>query len=202
MEFLLRLTQAAQSVLLPLGGWGLFAAAVLDSSFLSFAGGVDLWLVSQSALLPSRMPLYALAATSGSLIGCSALYFAVRGGEEAFLERNRSSPRFGRVRAYVEKYGARSLFVVALLPPPTPFKLFVATAGLLHLPYRKFLVALLAGRAVRYTGEGWLAARYGEQTWQWMVRSGPVVFGIVLAAVAVLFLSRKLRRRTPVVERP
>ena len=25
------------------------------------------------------------------------------------------------------------IFVVALLPPPTPFKLFVATAGLLHL---------------------------------------------------------------------
>ena len=80
------------------------------------------------------------------------------------------------------------------MPPPTPFKLFVATAGLLHLPYRKFLLALLIGRAVRYTGEGWLAARYGEQVWQWMVRSSPVVFGIVLITAAILFLSRKLRR--------
>jgi len=118
LDFLFRLAHAAQTVLLPLGGWGLFAAAALDSSFLSFAGGVDLWLVSQSALLPSRMPLYALAATSGSVIGCSALYFAVRKGEEAFLERNRSTPRFARVRSYVEKYGAWSLFVVSLLPPP------------------------------------------------------------------------------------
>lgn len=200
MDFLLRLAQAAQRALLPLGGWGLFAAAALDSSFLSFAGGVDLWLVSQSALLPSRMPLYALAATTGSLLGCSALYFAVRKGEEAFLERNRSTPRFARVRGYVEKYGARSLFVVSLLPPPTPFKLFVATGGLLHLPYRKFIVALLAGRAIRYTGEGWLAARYGQQVWEWMARAGPVVLGIVLAALAVLFLSRKLRRRTPLEE--
>jgi len=202
LDFLFRLAHAAQTVLLPLGGWGLFAAAALDSSFLSFAGGVDLWLVSQSALLPSRMPLYALAATTGSVIGCSALYFAVRKGEEAFLERNRSTPRFARVRSYVEKYGAWSLFVVALLPPPTPFKLFVATAGLLHLPYRKFVIALLAGRTVRYAGEGWLAVRYGEQVWEWMIRSGPVLFGIILAATALLFLTRKLRRKAPVIERP
>jgi membrane protein DedA with SNARE-associated domain len=68
------------------------------------------------------------------------------------------------------------------------------------LPYRKFVVALLTGRAVRYTGEGWLAARYGEQVWQWMVRSGPVMVGIVVVTVAVLFLSRKLRRRIRAVE--
>ena len=200
MEFFLRLAQAAQSLLVPLGGWGLFAAAALDSSFLSFAGGVDLWLVSQSALLPSRMPFYALAATAGSLLGCSALYFAVRKGEEAFLKRNRSSPRYARVRGYVERYGAWSLFVVALLPPPTPFKLFVGTAGLLQLPYQKFLVALLAGRAIRYFGEGFLAVSFGAQVWQWMVSAGPVLLGLVLAAAAALFLIRKMRRRTPVSE--
>ena len=104
-----------------------------------------------------------------------------------------------RVRSYVEKYGAWSLFVVSLLPPPAPFKLFVATAGLLHLPYRKFVVALLAGRTVRYAGEGWLAVRYGQQAWEWMIRSGPVLFGIVLAAAVLLFLTRKLRRKAPVV---
>lgn len=200
MAFLRSLAQTIQGVLLPLGGWGLFAAAALDSSFISFAGGVDFWLVSQSVVLPSAMPLYALAATMGSLTGCSALYFAIRKGEEKLLERHRSTPRFARVQRYVEKYGAWSLFVVSFLPPPTPFKLFVATAGLLKLPYRKFIIALAVGRGFRYFGEGVLTVRYGQQAWEWMIRSGPIVFAIVLTTVGVLFLTRKLRGKAPVAE--
>ena len=195
MDFLRSLAQTIQGVLLPLGGWGLFAAAALDSSFISFAGGVDFWLVSQSVVLPSAMPLYALAATLGSLTGCSALYFTIRKGEEALLERHRSTPRFARVQRYVEKYGAWSLFVVSFLPPPTPFKLFVATSGLLKLPYRKFLVALAVGRGIRYFGEGFLTVRYGQQAWEWMIRSGPVLFAIVLTTAAVVFLTKKLRSK-------
>ncbi len=200
MDFFQRLAQTTQSVLLPLGGWGLFAAGALDSSFLSFAGGVDLWLVSQSTMLPARMPLYALAATSGSLVGCSTLYFTIRKGKETLLERKRSAARFGRVRHYVEKYGAWSLLVVSLLPPPAPFKLFVATSGLLKLPYAKFIAALAVGRSVRYFAEGFLAVRYGQQVWAWMLRSGPVLIGIVLTMAAVLFLMRKLRSKAPVAE--
>ena len=195
MPFLAKLALAAQKVLLPLGGWGLFVAAALDSSFLSFAGGVDLWLVSVCALRPSQMPLYALAAAAGSVIGCSALYVAVRKGEEALLERNRSTPRFAHVRNFVEKYGAWSLFLVALLPPPTPFKLFVLAAGLLQLPYRKFVLALVAGRSLRYFGEGLLVVWYGRQVWERMVRSGPALFGFVLAALGLLLLTRKVWRK-------
>ena len=200
MDFLRSLAQTIQGVLLPLGGWGLFAAAALDSSFISFAGGVDFWLVSQSVAVPSLMPLYALAATLGSLTGCSVLYFTVRKGEETLLERHRSTPRFARVQRYVEKYGAWSLFVVSFLPPPTPFKLFVGTAGLLKLPYRKFLVALAVGRSLRYFGEGFLTVRYGQQAWEWMIRSGPIMFAIVLTTVAVLFITRKIRSKAPVAE--
>jgi membrane protein YqaA with SNARE-associated domain len=180
----------------------LFAAAALDSSFLSFAGGVDLWLVSLCALSPARMPVYALAAVAGSVLGCSLLYFTMRKGEEALLERNRAKPRFSHVQNYVGKYGAWSLLVVSFLPPPTPFKLFIATAGLLKVPYGKFVAALVAGRSVRYFGEGFLAARYGEQVWGWLVRSGPVMLGIVLIAAAVLVISKKLRSKTPVAHQP
>jgi membrane protein YqaA with SNARE-associated domain len=146
--------------------------------------------------------MYALAAVTGSVIGCSLLYLAMRKGEEALLERNRSAPRFGRVRNYVERYGAWSLFIVSFLPPPTPFKLFVATSGLLKLPYGKFVMALILGRSVRYFGEGFLAARYGEQVWHWMVRSGPIMLGIVLAAAGALFVSKRLRGKAAVAEQP
>ena len=199
MPFLVKVALAAQNVLLPLGGWGLFVAAALDSSFLSFAGGVDLWLVSVCALRPSQMPLYALAATVGSVIGCSALYVAVRKGEEALLERNRSTPRFAHVRSFMESYGAWSLFVVSFLPPPTPFKLFVLAAGLLQLPYRKFVIALVVGRSLRYFVEGLLVVWYGRQVWDWMIRSGPVLFGLAIVALALLVLGRRFRRLSPSV---
>ena len=198
MGFLRSLAQTIQGVLLPLGGWGLFAAAALDSSFLSFAGGVDFWLVTQTSAIPSRMPVYALAATAGSLAGCSALYFTVRKGRETVLNQHGAKSRFDRVRQYVEKYGAWSLFVVSFLPPPAPFKLFVATSGFLKLPYRKFLIALAVGRGFRYFGEGFLTVRYGAQAQQWLIRSGPIVFAIVLAVVAGIVISRKLRSRLPV----
>ena len=200
MDFLRSLAQTIQGALLPLGGWGLFVAAALDSSFLSFAGGVDLWLVSQSALMPSRMPLFALAATAGSVAGCSALYFTIRKGEEAILERHRSQPRFARVRQYVEKYGAWSLFVISILPPPSPFKLCVATSGLLKLPYRKFVLALAVGRSIRYFGEGFLTVRYGQQAWELLGRFGPFLFAIALVALGVVLITRKLRGRASAAE--
>ena len=49
-----------QTVLVPLGGWGLGPAAFADSSFISLAGGVDLWLVTLAIANPSSMPLYVL----------------------------------------------------------------------------------------------------------------------------------------------
>lgn len=199
MPFLVKAALAAQKILLPLGGWGLLVAAALDSSFFSLAGGVDLWLVSVCALRPPQMPLYALAAAGGSVIGCSALYVAARKGEEALLERNRSTPRFAHVRSFLESYGAWSLFVVSFLPPPTPFKLFVLAAGLFQLPYRRFVIALVAGRSVRYFVEGFLAVWYGRQVWDWMIRTGPAVVGVALAAVGLLFLTWKLRRKAPAV---
>ena len=76
----------------------------------------------------------------------------------------------------------------------------MATSGLLKLPYRKFIVALAVGRSFRYFGEGFLTVRYGQQVWEWMIRSGPIVILIVLATTGVLFLTKKLRSKAPVAE--
>ena len=195
MLFLDQLAAWAQRVLLPLGAGGLFAASVLDSSFVPFPSGVDLWFISLSALYPSRMPFYVLVTAAGSVLGCSVLYFLGRKGEEALWERKHKDGTASRVRQWVEKYGSLSLFVAALLPPPTPFKLFVLTAGLLKLRYGKFVLALLLGRLLRYFLEGLLAVRYGRQVWEWLVRSGPLAFAILLAALVLLLLANLLRHK-------
>ncbi|MBI1956041.1 MAG: DedA family protein [Acidobacteria bacterium] len=196
MPFLDRLADWAQRVLLPLGAGGLFVASVLDSSFVPFPSGVDLWFISLSALYPSKMPLYVLVTSVGSVLGCSVLYFIARKGEEALWERKHKDREASRVRQWVEKYGSLSLFIAALLPPPAPFKLFVLTAGLLKIRFGKFILALFLGRLLRYSLEGLLAVRYGRQAWDWLVRSGPLTFAAIVAAFALLLLARFLWRKT------
>jgi len=57
---------------------------------------------------------------------------------------------------------ARSTFVPALLPPPVPMVPFVLAAGALNYPRRQFLLAITAGRAIRYTLLAMLASIYGR----------------------------------------
>ena len=200
MSFLEKFAEWAQTVLLPLGGWGVFAAAVLDSSFLSLPNVVDLWVISLSVLNPARMVFYALAATIGSVTGCLALYFVTRKGEEILRRKNPDYSGLPRVRRWVEKYGALALLVASVLPPPTPFKLFVIAAGLARYRLERFVLVLFVGRGARYTVEGYLGVRYGRQVWDWFINSGPAVVGAVVVAIVLIILTRRLQRKATPAE--
>ena len=157
-------------------------------------------MISLSALRPSRMPFYVLVATVGSVIGCSALYFAARKGEALFSEKNPKYSGLPRVRRWVERYGSPALIVAAILPPPAPFKLFVIAAGLMKQRFAGFVLALLIGRSARYLLEGLLAVRYGQQAWEWLENSGPAVIGAVGVAIVLIFLARRFQRKAPPAE--
>jgi membrane protein YqaA with SNARE-associated domain len=167
-----------------LGGIGLFVIAALDSSFLSFPQVNDLLVILLSTQNPPRMPYYALMTTLGSLGGCFALYAFARRGGELFLRRRVSGRRLERGLALYQKYGLLAVVVPALLPPPMPFKLFVLLAGAAKVAPWKFGVAVTIGRSIRYFGQGYLAARYGEAAVQ-MVQSHGRTVGVALAVVAV-----------------
>src|SRR6201998_2563831 len=70
-----------------LGAPGLFLISFLDSSVLTFPVINDLLLIELSIQHPLRMPLYALMAMSGSVLGCVVLYFLARAGGEAFFHK-------------------------------------------------------------------------------------------------------------------
>ena len=55
------------------------------------------------------------------------------------------------------------MLIAALLPPPTPFKIFVFAAGVFEVPVASFLSAIALARAIRYFGIGYLAIKYGDQ---------------------------------------
>jgi membrane protein YqaA with SNARE-associated domain len=168
-----------------LGGVGLFLIAALDSSFLSFPQVNDLLIMYLSTSYPERMPYYAAMTTAGSLLGCFMLYAVARKGGEVFLRKRFSAERVDRGMALYQRWGLLAVVVPSLLPPPTPFKLFVLMAGAAAVAPWKFALAIIIGRGIRYFGQGYLAVRYGERAVQ-MVKENGALVGLALAALALL----------------
>lgn len=166
------------------GGVGLFVVAALDSSFLSFPQVNDLLIIFLSTRNPQWMPYYAAMTTAGSLLGCFILYGLAWRGGEVFLRKRFSGPRVERGLALYQRHGLLAVVVPSLLPPPTPFKLFVLLAGAARVSAWKFAGAIIIGRGIRYFGQGYLAVLYGEQAAA-LVKQHSAEVGIGLAALAV-----------------
>src|SRR5262249_51171396 len=79
--------------LIEYGAIGLFAISFLDSAFVPLPSGPDLVMIVLSATTHAMMPLYALAATLGSTIGCTILYLLARRAGMAALSRIRPERR-------------------------------------------------------------------------------------------------------------
>jgi membrane protein YqaA with SNARE-associated domain len=186
-----------QAMVASTGGLGLFVIAFLDSSVLTFPVINDLLLIDLSIRYPSRMPYYAGMATLGSVGGCLLLYSIARKGGEAMFHKH-AGPRARHIHAWINRNGFLSILLTALMPPPTPFKVFVIAAGALEMPVRTFVLGLLAARAIRYFGEGFLAIRYGDQAGQFLLNHKLEVTGITLLVVLTLYLATRLAFRRAV----
>lgn len=180
--------------LVTFGAFGLFAIALLDSALVPLPGGPDAVLMLLSSARPAWMPVYAAAATLGSVAGCLILYkISQRAGRSA-LERF-SAKKQARVKELVDKYDVLSVLVASILPPPFPFKLFVITAGVFRLSVPRFAAAVAVGRAFRYLLEGYLAVRFGERAKDLLAEYYPAI-GLGLALfIVVVFVARNLLRK-------
>ena len=178
------------------GGIGLFVVAALDSSFLSFPQVNDLLIIYLSTKSPQLMPYYAGMTTAGSILGCFVLYGFARGGGEMFLRKRFSTARVERGLALYQRHGLLAVVVPSLLPPPTPFKLFVLLAGAAKVSPWKFGAAVAIGRGIRYFGQGYLAVLYGEAAIALMRENGAAVgVGLAVAALAIGVTYYLVKRR-------
>jgi membrane protein YqaA with SNARE-associated domain len=167
-----------------LGAPGLFLISFLDSSVLTFPVINDLLLIELSIQHPTRMALYALMAASGSLLGCVLLYFIARKGGETFFHK-KAGDRALAIRRWLEENGFGGMLVAALLPPPTPFKVFVFAAGVFEVPLWSFTSAIALARLIRYFGVGYLAVKYGKDALPILERN-KLTAAVGLAAFVIL----------------
>jgi membrane protein YqaA with SNARE-associated domain len=186
-----------QSVALAFGAPGLFVVAFLDSSFLSLPEINDLLLIWMVTEHKSRMVLYALSATLGSIAGCLVLYFIGRKGGDALVRRRFGTGSVDRALKTMQRHGTLAVLIPSLLPPPAPFKIFVLLAGVAHISAPRFILAIGIGRGLRYFGEGLLAVRYGDAAIAYLENNlrtvSLVVVGILVVGLAGFVLWRKAR---------
>lgn len=191
MTFLKILAAKVGQFLALYGGWGLLGISFLDSSFVSLPGLNDLLLLHLSGQHPSRALFYALASTLGSIAGSYVIYGLARRGAR-YWARRRSSPAVQRARHWLKRNDLASVLVVSLLPPPSPYKIFLLTAGALHVDALRFGLALLVGRGLRFGALALLGARYGAQAEAYVKEN--LAWVSVLAALLVVVWTVIYRR--------
>ena len=192
------LEQYVISVPLYIAAPAMVLIGALDSSLLSLPEINDYLVVGRCYKYPSAAFYFPLFAASGSVLGCLLLYTIMRRGGQAVLRRRFSIESIKRVEKAYARFGFLAIAVPAVLPPPLPFKIFVATAGTLEYPRWKFLLTVMIARSVRYYVEGVLAVFYGRRVLLFMKDNGLVILSIVatLAVIAVLVYYLINRRRT------
>lgn len=191
--------------LISLGGVGLFAVAIADSSVipLPIPGSADL-LVLLLTIRRSSAGLWVIAypaiAVMGSVIGGYSSWSAGWKGGEITLERYVPKRYLKKINGWVKKYGAWSVALSAILPPPIPMTPFLLAAGALKVPRGRFLLAFGTARMARFGLVAWLGISFGrhfihewrQQIEQWSSTILWVYIGLMVLGIG--FAVWKMRR--------
>jgi membrane protein YqaA with SNARE-associated domain len=185
------------SVPLYIAAPAMIVIGALDSSLLSLPEINDYLVVGRCYKYPTAAFYFPLFAAFGSVLGCLLLYTIMRRGGQAVLRRRFKPESIQRVERAYERFGVFAIAIPAILPPPLPFKIFVATAGTLEYPRWKFLLTVMIARSFRYYVEGILAVYYGRRVILFMKDNGLVILSIVAAAglIAVVIYYLWSRRK-------
>jgi membrane protein YqaA with SNARE-associated domain len=172
----------------------------LDSSLLSLPEINDYLIVWRCYKDPASVFLFPLFAAVGSVLGSLLLYVIMRRGGQAVMRRRFRTEHIERVERAYARFGFLTLAVPALLPPPMPFKIFVASAGALEYPRWRFIITVMIARALRYYIEGVLAVFYGQRVLQFLRHYGLMILGLTalgcLLGLGVYLLLNRWRART------
>jgi membrane protein YqaA with SNARE-associated domain len=181
-----------------LGIWGPFVIAFADSALLGMP--VDFVVARYVYLDHPRLLIYVAMASLGSALGSIPLYIVGYLGGEKVLRKRISEERFLKIHRSFEQHEFWALMFPGMLPPPTPFKIFVLGAAVFEMRFRDFLVAIFLGRFVRFLVLSTLVLWFGPQIvelfgdvvmkhWAWVIA--------VIGAGVLVWLVVRQRRAAP-----
>jgi membrane protein YqaA with SNARE-associated domain len=182
-HILARYTSFLWSILQPLGVWGVFVISTVDGSFLGLP--MDAVVATYVYNDRSHTLLYVFLASAGSAVGSSVLYLVGYLGGEKLLRKRMSPARFEKVHNSFDRHEFWALMFPAMLPPPTPFKLFVLAAAAFEMNFGHFLLAIFLGRFARFLLLSFLTLKFGPDVVHLFATLFQRHLGVTLAVIAV-----------------
>ena len=174
---------AALPALAKLGFWGIAAIALLDSSTIPVP--MDAILAVYIWNNKSHFWLYCLMAAIGSAVGGLLPYALGRVGGELFLRIDRA--RFDRIRIRFERQEFFAVMIPSMLPPPAPWKMFIFAAGVFEMRVIPFMLAVTAGRLVRWLILSILVLKLGPGAVDLVAHHAIVLVAVVIALALLGF---------------
>src|SRR5947207_3341852 len=199
-HILARYTAFLWHILQPLGIWGVCAAAALDGA--AFGLPVDVVVGIYVAQNHARWLLFVLMAAAGSALGSLVVYGIGYAGGEELLRKRLSTQRFQKMHDAFDKHPFWSLMFPAMLPPPTPFKVFALAAAVAEMSIGHFLLAIFLGRTIRFLILAILVIKFGPGVVHTLriFFTGHFYWVLIVAGAAIagwVFLRRTRKRTIP-----
>ena len=91
-----------------------------------------------------------MAAALASAIGALVPFYIGRAGGELFLLKRINRERYERLRDRFERQEFFAILIPAMLPPPTPLKLFEFAAGVFEMRAPSFALAIFFGKLTQF----------------------------------------------------
>jgi len=186
------------AVLKPLGIWGLGGLALIDSGLFPIPVSMDGVLIGYVANNHGRFFLYCLMAAAASAVGSMLPYYVGRAGGELFLLKRINRQRYERLRDRFAKQEFLAIMIPALLPPPTPIKLFEFAAGVFEMKPLPFAAAIFCGKFIQFFICALITIFYGPAIVHGLIREMHNHLALVLTVVGsvvvvlVAYVLRKL----------
>ena len=178
-----RYTAWIWGLLAPLGIWGVFLIAFADSALLGMP--VDAVVAAYVYKDRRHFLLYVVLGSLGSALGSIPLYLVGYLGGEKVLRKRIPEERFQQIHRSFDEHEFWALMFPGMLPPPTPFKIFVLGAAVFEMRFTHFLAAIFAGRFVRFLVLSLLTLWFGPQIVQLTTALFKQHFYWVLGAIAI-----------------
>jgi len=149
------------AILKPLGFWGVGGLGFVDAAAIPVP--MDLFIAGYVWADKKHFYLYVIMAAAGSALGGLVPFLLGRAGGELFLMKRIDRGRYEQLRDRFEKQEFLAMMIPSILPPPTPWKLFVFAAGVFEMKMMPFMLSVFVGRVIRYVITAILTIKYGPE---------------------------------------